>query len=156
MLKTRVLAFLMAGFILVSCGKKDSFDAEAQARTDEQLIKEFIAKNNIPAVRDAASGVYYQILSPGSGNLDYSTNPELYANYTGRLLDGTVFEKSSTPIRFRYSGVITGWQVGLSKIQPGGRIRLIIPSGYAYGSSGNGRIQPNTVLDFDVDLIKAQ
>ncbi|PST84364.1 peptidylprolyl isomerase [Pedobacter yulinensis] len=156
MLKTRVLAVLLAGIFFVSCAKKETFDADAQARADEQIIKDFIAKNNIPAVRDPSSGVYYQIVTPGTGNVTYSNNPELFANYTGRLLDGTVFQKSTEPIKFRYSGVILGWQVGLAKIQPGGRIRLIIPSGYAYGSSGYGNIPPNTVLDFDVDLIKAQ
>ncbi len=150
-----MLAFFMAGILFMSCAKKETFDADAQARADEQIIKDFIAKNNIPAVRDP-SGVYYQVITPGSGNVNFGSNPLLSANYTGRMLDGTVFEKSSDPISFRYTGVILGWQVGLAKIQPGGRVRLIIPSGYAYGSSGYGSIPPNAILDFDVDLIKAQ
>jgi FKBP-type peptidyl-prolyl cis-trans isomerase len=60
-----------------------------------------------------------------------------------------------TPLEFYLTGVIDGWKIGVPLIQKGGKIRLIIPSGFAYGPSGagGGAIGPNAVLDFDIEII---
>lgn len=142
---------------------KDSLEdtlalAKEQQEKDEVIIKKFIEDNNIPALRHE-SGVYYHIIEPGTGNVNYSTNPLIKANYTGRLLNGTVFDSSlntgRTPLEFYLTGVIDGWKIGVPLIQKGGKIRLIIPSGFAYGPSGagGGAIGPNAVLDFDIEII---
>ena len=126
-----------------------------QMEVDEKLIQEFISKNKIPAVRHS-EGFYYHIITPGAGNIVYTLNTVVSANYTGRLLNGSVFETSTSPIEFPLSGVIKGWELGVRLIQRGGKIRLIIPSELAYGRAGKGKIKPNTVLDFDIELVNVQ
>jgi FKBP-type peptidyl-prolyl cis-trans isomerase FkpA len=162
----KYLYYLISGLLVIfsfsSCLKNNLEDSLAMAKEqlekDEVIIKKFIQDNNIPAVRHE-SGVYYQIITPGTGNVNYSTNPLIKANYTGRLLNGTVFDSSlntgRTPLEFYLTGVIDGWKIGVPLIQKNGKIRLITPSGYGYGPSGagGGAIGPNAVLDFDIEII---
>ena len=147
------LLFVMAGAV-ISC-KKDAYDAEKQLKADEELIKAFVAKNNIPAQRHE-TGVYYHIVSSGTGNFKYSANTRVTVKYTLRLLDGSVIPQTTAPIEFTLGGVIPGWQIGVPLIQKGGKIRLLVPSPYAYRNSAQGGIPANSVLDFDIELIDAQ
>lgn len=155
-IKNILLFSLITLFALGSCMKKDNFDPQKQADQDEAIIVKFLADKNISAIRHA-SGVYYQILEPGSGSIIYTANTTVSAKYTGRLLNGTEFDKTTTqPAAFQLGGVIVGWQIGVPLIQKGGKIRLLIPSAYAYGRNGNGPIPGNTVLDFDIELVDVQ
>jgi len=151
MLKTKILLglFLLVG-AFSSCKKELS--PEKQAAKDDSLIVDFIAKNSILATKHS-SGIYYQVITPGAGTL-VSVNNTVYVTYEGKLLNGSVFDKSTSTINFPLSNVIAGWQIGIPLIKKGGKIRLIIPSGLAYGnqSPGDG-IPKNSVLDFTVELI---
>ncbi|MFM6976193.1 MAG: FKBP-type peptidyl-prolyl cis-trans isomerase [Sphingobacteriaceae bacterium] len=149
------LFLLLAGVLLFSCKKGEVYNPQKQLAVDEELIKTFIATNNIPAQRHE-SGLYYQIITPGAGSVVYTTATKVTANYTVRLLNGTVIEQSSTPIQFTLGNVITGWQIGVPLIQKGGSIRLLVPSPYAYQNSTLGAIPANSVLDFDITLTDVQ
>jgi FKBP-type peptidyl-prolyl cis-trans isomerase len=83
-------------------------------------------------------------------------------NYTGTLIDGTVFDTSlkpaqpggqATPAQFQLDGVIPGWTEGIQKIAKGGKIKLYIPAQLAYGDDGRSGIPPGSTLIFDVDLL---
>lgn len=137
--------------------KKDSYDVEKQAAIDETLIVNYLAKNNIVATRHV-SGVYYQIISPGTGAIQYTANTSILAHYQGMLLDGTIFETTAgkSPVQFTLGGVIAGWQIGIPLIQKGGEIRLIIPSVLAYQNTPKGSIPANSILDFKIELVNVQ
>lgn len=159
LMKFRTLFFITISLLLAlgSCSK-DKFDAEKQAQIDDAAIVKHLTDNNISAQKHE-SGIYYQIISEGEGNITYSGNTSISARYTGRFLNGNVFDKTNTsPAPFKLGQVITGWQIGIPLIQKGGKVRLIIPSGYAYGPDGDftGTIPPNTVLDFDIELVDVQ
>lgn len=154
-IKHLLLLICIAG-CFTACVKNDdpanNVDQQAQLNTDTLLIRKFITDNKIPALKDK-SGVFYQIINPGTGSFTYTSSTMITANYEGRLLNGSVFDSSKgTPITIALNRVITGWQIGVSYIQKGGQIRLIIPSGYAYGPQGAGSIGPNAVLDFTISL----
>ncbi len=160
-MKKYFLIFFIAVLGLSSCLKQDNTDpfadAKAQLAKDTVIIRKFITDNKIPAIKDA-SGLFYQIIQPGSGNITYTTNTQIETIYTGRLLNGTTFDSSVGKPNFKTSlgSVITGWQIGIQLIQKGGKIRLIIPSGYAYGTTPTGTIGANSILDFDIELINVQ
>jgi peptidylprolyl isomerase len=61
---------------------------------------------------------------------------------------------SSAPATFPLSGVIVGWQEGLTGAKEGGRRLLVIPPDLGYGESGAGPIAPNETLVFVVDIIE--
>lgn len=157
MFKNKILLglFLIVGAF--SFCKKDTYNAEEQLKIDDKLIVDFIAKNNIAAIKHS-SGLYYQILTPGSGNTTFTGSTSVTVNYEGRLLNGAVFDKSATPLpTFTLGNLIPGWQIGIPLIQKGGKIRLIVPSTLAYkNTSPSSAIPANSVLDFTIDLINAQ
>lgn len=86
----------------------------------------------------------------------------LTMDYTGRLLNGKVFDTSkkpgATPFEFILGGgqVIRGWDEGIVGMKVGGRRILTIPAALGYGSQGtpDGAIPPNSTLKFEVELRK--
>lgn len=149
-----LVAFVAAG--LSSCKKSfnDNFDYVAQFTADTTAIRAYIVKNDIPALKHE-SGIFYQIIAPGTGSIVYNQNTTVTANYAGRVLgSATTFDKTNgTPASFALGRVIAGWQIGVPLIQKGGSIRLFIPSYYGYGNSNTGSIPANSVLDFDIELV---
>jgi len=150
--------FLLSAFLLIlfctGCSKHESGCTPVEPQTEEPQILAYAAKDTIH-VSKHSSGIYYEIINPGSGAA-VTTSSKVSVTYTGRLLNGTKFDESTTPVSFPLSGVIEGWQIGIPLIKKGGRIKLIIPSAYAYGCNGSGPIPANSVLFFDVNLLDVQ
>lgn len=125
-----------------------------QWQADDRVIRAFIGKNALTMTKDP-SRVYYSVVTPGTGTDPITANSTVTVKYTGRLLDGTVFDSNSDGVAFALlKGVIKGWTLGItgSKITKGGKIRLLIPSDLAYGTGSSGAIGPNSVLDFDIEI----
>ncbi len=143
---------LICFFLIISYScKKDSFNAAVQAATDDATIQAYIKSNNITnAVKDP-SGLYYQVVTPGTGSYP-NISSVITVNSVGKLLNGTVFD-TETSLNIPLSNVIHGWQVGLLHINTGGRILLMVPSALGYGNTANGNIPKNSVLIFTVDLL---
>ena len=103
-----------------------------------------------------ASGLQYMVVKTGEGDSP-TLRDTVSVHYTGRLLNGDVFDSShkrGQPAEFPVSGVIPGWTEALQLMQPGGQLEVWIPSELAYGERGAGSvIGPNEVLNFDMDLL---
>lgn len=115
--------------------------------------KAFLAKNALKEnVDTTASGLQYTIIAEGA---DYKIAPQdtVWVNYKGTLLDGTVFDENDSTM-FVANRVIRGWTEGLGLLGEGGKATLYIPSDLAYGERGNRSIEPNSVLVFDVEVLK--
>ena len=104
------------------------------------------------------SGLFYLI--DNKGNNDFpSTGSTVSVHYTGKLVDGTIFDSSyqrNNPISFVLGKgqVIKGWDEGLLKMAKGGSGKFVIPSNLAYGENGaGGIIPPNSTLIFDLELV---
>ncbi|SER07941.1 FKBP-type peptidyl-prolyl cis-trans isomerase [Pedobacter rhizosphaerae] len=149
MVKFKYFSVLVLFVVALSSCKKDSDNADKQ-------ITDFIQKNNINAVKDG-SGLYYQIIKPGSGSFTYPSNTQITIKYEGRLLNGNVFDNGGGKEQtFYLSQLIEGWKIGIPKIQKGGEIRLIIPPSLGYGDRAAGSIPANSVLDFTISLNNVQ
>lgn len=119
--------------------------------------EKFLAEN---AQRDGVittpSGLQYEILTEGNGPKP-AADSHVEVHYTGKLLDGTVFDSSvdrGTPAHFGVNQVIAGWTEALQLMPVGSKWRLFIPSELAYGERGAGSdIGPNATLIFDVELL---
>ena len=125
-------------------------------QSEEGTITTYAAANGITAIRHS-SGLYYQVITPGSG-VTPSINSKIFVTYTGKLLNGTIFDQQSNSSQtgFLLSQVIPGWQIGVPLIQKGGEIKLIVPSSLAYGCTAQGPIPANSVLYFDIVLVDVQ
>lgn len=144
------LIFKLLTFIILfsSCSKKN---AEQQAIKDDQIITEYLSKNNIDATK-ASSGLYYYIETKGNSNKP-NQNSQVRVSYKGYLIDGKVFDESdSSGIVFYLNQVIEGWTEGICYFGEGGKGKLFIPSSLGYGSKSTGDIPTNSVLIFDISL----
>src|SRR5690606_33025091 len=150
-IKTVLYLFVITG-IISSCKKEKPYDPHKQLEIDEGLIKAYIA-DSIPAVRHS-SGVYYVIGEQGNGDTIVNADTEIKAKYSLRLMNGPVITPVDT-ITFRLGdNIIEGWKIGVPLISEEGKIRLFLPSGWAYGPYRKGNIPPNSILDFKIEMIK--
>lgn len=132
--------------------------AEEVGKVNREAGVAFLAKNaERPEVKVTATGLQYEVLTEGDGPKPKATD-RVEVHYTGRLLDGTVFDSSverGAPATFGVTQVIPGWVEALQLMNAGSKWRLYIPSDLAYGPQGaGGAIGPNATLIFDVELLK--
>ncbi|MBF0270749.1 MAG: FKBP-type peptidyl-prolyl cis-trans isomerase [Magnetococcales bacterium] len=118
----------------------------------------FLAENGKkPGVTTTASGLQYEVLTPGSGPKPKATD-QVKVHYHGTLLDGTVFDSSivrKEPVTFPLNRVIPGWTEGVQLMPVGGKYRFVIPSKLAYGPKGAPpKIEPESTLIFEVELLE--
>ena len=161
-------AMLMAG--MASCGGNSTSSTETteeatpdygqQIKDNKTLGREFLEQNaKNDSVVQTQSGLQYMVLKEGTGAKPGPTD-EVTVHYTGKLLDGTVFDSSverGEPATFPLDKVIPGWTEGLQLMSEGSRYKFFIPSELAYGSKGAGnQILPNSTLIFDVELLKVE
>jgi FKBP-type peptidyl-prolyl cis-trans isomerase FkpA len=145
---------LFFAMMVTSCAKDEgTYDREAQLQLDIDSIQRFVSINKISAKNDG-TGLFTQILSPGTGEKNWANVESVTVLYTGRLLNGATFDKPSLPVPLLYSGLLQAWKNGLKQIQEGGSVRLIIPSTMAYTDVQVGIIAPNSNLDYTIELLK--
>ncbi|MDF3078998.1 MAG: peptidylprolyl isomerase [Sphingobacteriaceae bacterium] len=153
--------------------------AEAAKMMEELKMQEkaglasYIATNKLD-VKATPSGLMYIVTKP-SVKPKPVVGDTVYVNYTGKTVDGTVFDSSieadavkaglSQPGR-KYEPislvvgegqVIKGWDEGLLLFNEGAKGKLLIQSDLAYGPQGAGdAIKPFSSLIFDVEIVKVK
>ena len=120
--------------------------------------KVFLAENGKKeGVQVTESGLQYKVLKAGDGAIPARTD-HVRVHYTGRLIDGTVFDSSvqrGQPAEFPVNGVIAGWIEALTLMPVGSKWELYIPYQLAYGERGAGAaIPPFATLVFEVELLE--
>lgn len=132
--------------------------AAEMAKANRVAGESFLGENGKrPEVKTTPSGLQYEVIEEGVGESPKAED-SVTVHYTGRLIDGTVFDSSierGEPATFGVTQVIPGWVEALQMMKPGAKWRLFIPSALAYGPNGaGGVIGPDATLIFDVELIK--
>ncbi|MGN6638120.1 MAG: FKBP-type peptidyl-prolyl cis-trans isomerase [Mucilaginibacter sp.] len=148
--------------------------AMASMKTAEKTsLNKYIADNKL-VVKTTPSGLKY-VITHASVKPKPLQGDTVYVNYTGRTLDGKVFDSSIQsvaqeaglqqpgrtyePLKFAVGSgsVIKGWDEGFLLLNEGAKAKLLIPSDLAYGSEGAGQdIPPFSSLIFDVELVKVK
>ena len=134
-----------------------SIDSIRQIAIDQRFISEAITNGKMKAPQ-AREGIYYEVLKEGSGRM-ISVNDTITVFYKGNLfIDGSVFNQTDNkPSTFPLNRLIKGWQVGLAGTKVGGKIKLLIPSVYAYGiRTRAAKIPPNSILVFEIEVLDAK
>ena len=131
-------------------------EMEARAR---EVGSKFLAENKLKeGVKETASGLQYVVEKEGTGAKP-GPEDEVTVHYTGKLLDGTVFDSSVSrgePATFPLNRVIPGWTEGVQLMKEGSKYQFIIPAGLAYGERGAGPIKPGETLYFEVELLEVE
>ncbi len=137
------------------------YNANSQLAYDTIQIRNYIKKNNLTGFVKSPSGLYYKILDPGAGTDQIYISSTVTVTLTkGLLLSGTTIETTALAAQGVTSFASAGLQEGLQKINSGGKIRLLIPSGLGYGNSAasatagaaNYNIPPASILDYTANV----
>jgi FKBP-type peptidyl-prolyl cis-trans isomerase FklB len=139
----------------VMAKQQEQYEKLAEKNLEES--KKFLLENRKKkGVKTTTTGLQYKVVEKGTGK---KPGPEdtVTVHYRGRLIDGTEFDSSfkrNEPATFPVKGVIAGWTEALQMMKEGAKWQLFIPADLAYGEKGVPGIGPNSVLIFDVELLK--
>lgn len=145
--------------------KKDSVESIAYMKKDDQVLQDYFKKNNTKVIKTPL-GAYVEIINQGKGKqLDTSVVARI--NYTGRLMDGKMFDSNTDPSKGHVEpfevnltddpslgrGVIKGWTDCLKLLNDGAKAKFYIPSALGYGGQEAGDIKAHSILFFDIDVV---
>lgn len=145
-------ALLSFVLVLNGCLSADDepFDPDAQLAADIQAIDEYLANNNIDA-EEHESGFRYIIEEMGDGPAILDTFP-IIMSYEARTLDDNVFDEDEEFYHTLNAGSLPAWEIGLPFINEGGRIRMFIPSGLAFGPVSLPGLAANSNVIYDITV----
>ena len=130
-----------------------------EAKVHEGEAKKFLEENKKKkGIVTLPSGLQYRVLKKGKGKSP-SAKDRVKVHYTGKLINGTVFDSSrkrGTPATFGVRQVVSGWTEALQKMKKGSQWELFIPPQLGYGAKGQGQIPPNALLIFDMELLSVE
>ncbi len=141
----------------VRARKEEERKAAAQKALAEGL--NFLAENaKREGVTVTESGLQYEVVKMGEGAKPAETD-RVKVLYTGKLIDGTVFDstdnRNGEPATFGLKGVIKGWTEALQLMPVGSKWTIYVPAELAYGERGAGENIPgNSALIFDIELLE--
>jgi len=147
------LLFIAPAFLLFACGGTAETEVEKDYEETEYdiQISDYLKDKKWDAKRQE-SGLYVYIEKAGSNEKPVLTD-YVTINYTGYLLNGTVFDGSTEgAVTFPLANLIKGWQEGIPFFGRGGKGKLIIPPNLGYGDQDSGPIPAKSVLVFDIEL----
>jgi len=112
--------------------------------------------------KDMTGGVtelQIKTITEGKGDRVAKAGDNMLVHYTGKLIDGTVFDSSVEkgtpfPLELGKGLVIAGWEQGILGMKAGEKRELTIPYTLAYGETGSGLIPPKATLIFEVELVE--
>ena len=135
-----------------------------QTRASEKSMKEaqdfFDANAKKQGVFDRPSGLQFKIIREGTG-IKPTREDKVDVVYHGTLIDGTVFDSSKErgdTVTFPVGGVVPGFSEALTLMTEGSIWEVYIPSELGYGERPpyGSRIKPNSVLIFEIDMVKVK
>lgn len=151
--------------------------AKIQAEKDAVILDEYLAKNNIAALK-TPTGLRYLITQAGKGE-NGKSGQYAKVGYAGYTLEGKYFDASDRAIAIEkgffnpqrdqfapyapsdiiidQSQVISGWHEALKLLNKGAKATIYIPSGLAFGPQRRSDvIKENEIVIFDLEVIDLQ
>ncbi len=102
-----------------------------------------------------ANGVLYKVIKSGDGSKHPTPQSVITAHYTGKTIDGKVFDssKGGAPLAIRLSELIDGWIIALQNMTIGDKWELYIPAEMVYGKYSQPGIPAYSTLIFEIELL---
>jgi cyclophilin family peptidyl-prolyl cis-trans isomerase len=152
--------------------KKETAEEQKQADRDAQEVKkreesvkeqfeqakEFVKNRGIDLTKGQTSstGLWYVAATEGTGAVP-TANSQVEVHATGWLADGKKFWSShddGSPLDRPVTKFVPGFREGVTNMKVGGKSIVVIPPDLAYGKRGSRQIPPNSVLIFEIELLK--
>jgi FKBP-type peptidyl-prolyl cis-trans isomerase len=148
------LFLLLLTIILPACKEDEYIDWKLQ---NEKWMDNLVATHKDDAdFHTTSSGLSYKVLHQGEFPKKPNSTSYITATYTGKLIDGSVFDtRTDYPLGY-VSGLVPGFQEAVKKMNVSGTYVFYIPSSLGYDTvSTNSQIPPYSNLIFEVNLISA-
>lgn len=138
-------------------GKMQEKAFKELSETNLKNANTFILENKSkPNVKELEPGkLQFIVLEEGKGETVQEHNAPLI-HYKGSYIDGTVFsssEEAGGPITIPLDQTIPGFSKGILGMKEGEKRRLFVHPDLGYGTTG--QLPPNSLLIFDIEVIKA-
>jgi FKBP-type peptidyl-prolyl cis-trans isomerase FkpA len=134
-----------------------NIDSVEQYQLDKHVIEQAVSSGTSD-VSQNVEGVYYKIITPGSGK-SFTVSDSITVHYqlrifgTPEVISGSATESYTFPLR----SLIKAWQIAVPLVRTGGKIKLVIPSGLGYSIRTRApKIPPNSILEFEVEVLEAK
>ncbi|MCH6257472.1 FKBP-type peptidyl-prolyl cis-trans isomerase [Puniceicoccaceae bacterium K14] len=119
-----------------------------------------VVEEEMPDATVIAGGIRFKEIRSGEGKF-IEVGDVVESIYTGRLLDGTVFNRKTgrwhtytIEIGAKPRQVIQGWEMAIHLMQKGGIYEIAIPSQFAYKSKGRpGQVPPYATVIFEIEIL---
>lgn len=178
-----LIVFMIVGGFSACMKDSEPYDAQLQYGIDKELIETYNAANFPDATLHEVDGFgfWYQVIEPGvpgdyeykiveDGATPYIEAPLVQVKYTGKLLDGTIFDKNDDEegVELPLNGLIPAWRIMFLPrtlngediggvlpygLHPGAKVRFVTPSIFGYANTSQGTIPANSPLDFTVEVL---
>lgn len=151
----RILAFAGVSFAPLVLGQGENLSLDYLPPAHAERVEELM-----PGARTIEGGIRFLEMEAGEGRF-IGKGDRVEAIYTGKLLDGTVFNRKTGQFhtyRFEVGAepreVIAGWELSLPLMQKGGRYSVAIPSQFAYREKGRrGQVPPFSTVIFEIEIL---
>lgn len=127
----------------------------AMKKAGEEYIAKIMAAGE--GYVKTASGLVYKMEKQGNGKC-YGDNEDVRMLYTGKHVDGSIFDQSRDTTSLNSDRVVEGFKEALMLMSPGAKMIAVLPSDIAYGDQGAGRrqsgeysINPGETLVFEIE-----
>ena len=127
----------------------------AMKKAGEEYIAKIMAEGE--GYVKTASGLVYKMEKQGNGKC-YGDNEDVRMLYTGKHVDGSIFDQSRDTTSLNSGRVVEGFKEALMLMSPGAKMIAVLPSDIAYGDQGAGRrqsgeysINPGETLVFEIE-----
>lgn len=166
--------FTLVLFLLFACGEGESssydsaHDSETSSSAQEEAVTTSTPSPKPTAPRmsppypiedssrfETIQGIKIYTIVQGNGPLP-KPGSQVVIHYRGTLMDGSEFDNSfarGTLADYSLNDLIKGWQIALTNVKVGSKVKLIIPPELGYGAQSRTNIPANSTLVFDIDLV---
>ena len=127
--------------------------SESDLKRFDKEIKSYIKKNKLELSK-SNSGLYYKVIEKGDGNFIQLTDTVAFT-YTGKLINGTIFDQQKQPIQFKVKDLIACWKEVILANKEGAELFLISPPQLGYGDRKLDDIPENSILIFNLKIEKS-
>lgn len=151
----RVHAFILlaaAGFLVAGCSAKKTYPLTPEGNA--QYLVDNKAKPDVVTLPD---GLQYRVIAKGDGKGNTPTDGGdlLTLSYTGRLVDGTIFDqtKPGETMQVQAADVLAGWMEALERMKEGDEWEVVIPAKLGYGAAGSDKVPAGATLIYDLKFV---
>jgi FKBP-type peptidyl-prolyl cis-trans isomerase len=132
-------------------------DSDEQYKREQEQIENAIVEGKSEKLT-YKDGVYYAVMREGTGKqVSLTDSIVVFLNGYQFHNKALFMQQLDKPATYPLSKLIKGFQLGLPLCRVGSKIKLVIPSLYAYNiATSSSWFYPNSTLVFEVELLDAK